>query len=89
MIAVLDNEKGDQFMLALVVPVIFIAVLAVLALGISSLCVECVLRMIGRGLGDGSIEQPQSIQGFARPMFDRSERVEQSNTSGLRPIPIR
>jgi hypothetical protein len=75
-------------MLTLFIPIIFIVVIAALALGLSFLCIEVVVRMIGRGLSDTTIDQPQPARNFTKPMFDRTEVVEQRNTGGLRVIPV-
>lgn len=75
-------------MLTLFIPIIFIVVIAALVLGLSFLCIEVVVRMIGRGLSDITIDQPKPASSFTRPMFDRTEIVEQRNTGGLTVLPV-
>jgi hypothetical protein len=53
-------------MIALLVPIVLIAILAVITLGISFYCVEIVLRLIARGLLSQQTPEPVRVQTASR-----------------------
>ena len=63
-------------MIALIVPIVFILLVMVIALGISFVCVEFVLRLIGRGLA------PQT----ARAIKANQTRAETTNRPMTGPL---
>jgi ABC-type dipeptide/oligopeptide/nickel transport system permease subunit len=64
-------------MIALIIPVVFILFVMVIALGISFVCVEFVLRLIGKGLA------PQTAR-VVRADQTRAETTNRPMTGPLR-----
>ena len=49
-------------MIAVIVPILFFAILAAVTLGISFYCVEIVLRLIGRSLLAQAVQTPEPVR---------------------------
>jgi hypothetical protein len=64
-VAIIINRRGIE-MIALLVPILLFAILAVITLGISFYCVELVLRLIARGLLSQQMPEPVRVQTASR-----------------------
>lgn len=73
-------------MIAVILPFVFLALLGFVTLGLSFLCIEMVLRLIGRGLSE-TASVPAVNGNAGRRTVKRAEALEQRDTGRLRSIP--
>jgi hypothetical protein len=72
-------------MVAVILPVVLLAVIGLITLGLSFLCIEILLRLIGRGLSE-TAAVPVANNKAGRRAVRRAEALEPGDTGRLRTI---